>query len=50
MFRTLYALTIVALIGGTAWAASGYQPEPQSSRQGGVGFALMVALQRGAAT
>ena len=49
MIRTachiLYALTVVALIGSTAWAAAGIRSERQHSA-GGVGIVLLAALQR----
>jgi hypothetical protein len=45
MIRTLYALTVVALIGSTAWAASGIKGERQHSA-GRVGIVLLAALQR----
>ena len=50
MFRTLYALLMVALISGTAWAATGYDADPRQGNSGGVGFVLIAALQRGAAS
>jgi hypothetical protein len=43
--RALYALTVVALIGSTAWAASGIKSERQHSA-GRVGIVLLAALQR----
>ena len=43
--HTLYALTVVALIGGTAWAAGGIKSERQHSA-GRVGIVLLAALQR----
>ncbi len=43
--RTLYALAVVALIGTTAWAATGLKSERQHS-QGRVGIVLLAALQR----
>ena len=45
MIRILYALCLVALIGGTGWAATGIKGERQHS-QGGVGIVLLAALQR----
>ena len=45
MIRILYALTVVALIGGTAWAATGIKGERQHS-PAGVGIVLLAALQR----
>jgi hypothetical protein len=45
MFRILYAATVVALIGGTAWAASGVKAERAHSG-GRVGIVLLAALQR----
>jgi hypothetical protein len=43
--RALYAVTVIALIGSTAWAASGINGERQHSA-GRVGIVLLVALQR----
>ena len=43
--RTLYAFTVVALIGSTAWAATGIKSERQHSA-GRVGIVLLAALQR----
>jgi hypothetical protein len=45
MIRLLYALTVVALIGGTAWAATGVKGERQHSN-GRIGIVLLAALQR----
>jgi hypothetical protein len=39
MFRTLYALSVVALIGGTAWSAMGMQPA--RTETGSVGIVLL---------
>jgi hypothetical protein len=50
MLRIIYTLLMVALIGGTAWAATGYQPERPDKGSTGVGFVLIAALQRGAAS
>lgn len=45
MLRILYAIAVVALIGGTAWAATSVKGErPHSS--GRVGIVLLAALQR----
>jgi hypothetical protein len=43
--RSLYTFTVVALIGSTAWAASGLKSERQHSA-GRVGIVLLAALQR----
>jgi hypothetical protein len=48
MLRILYTLLMVGLIGGTAWAASGYQPDDDKARSGAVGFVILAALQRSA--
>ena len=45
MFRTLYAFTVVALIGSTTWAATGFADTPKPS-QAGLGLVLLTALQR----
>ena len=49
MIRTFchmfYALTVIALIGSTAWAASGIKSERQHSA-GRVGIVPLAALQR----
>ena len=45
LFRTFYALTVVALIGSTGWAASGMKNERAHSA-GRVGIVLLAALQR----
>ncbi len=43
--NSLYALSIVALVGGTAWSAAGIKAEREHSG-GRVGFVLLAALQR----
>jgi hypothetical protein len=43
--RILYALSVVALIGGTAWAATGVKGARGYS-SGGLGIVLLTALQR----
>jgi hypothetical protein len=45
MFRTLYALVMIALIGGTAWAATGIQTEGKKLGAG-AGIVILAALQR----
>ncbi len=45
MIRILYALTVVALIGSTAWAATGVKGGREHSG-GRLGIVLLVALQR----
>lgn len=45
MFRSLYALTVVALVGSTAWAAGGIKSERQHAGAR-IGIVLLVALQR----
>jgi hypothetical protein len=45
MFRMLYTLTVVGLIGGTAWSAAGLQ-DVRAGVDGGVGIVLLAALQR----
>jgi hypothetical protein len=45
MFRTLYALCVVGLLGSTAWTATGLQPDRQAS-EGRIGVVLLAALQR----
>jgi hypothetical protein len=45
VIRTLYALCLVALIGSTAWAATEWKAERQST-PGRVGFVLLTILQR----
>lgn len=45
MLRILYVLAMIALVGGTAWAAAGVRSERQHSA-GGVGIVLLAALQR----
>jgi hypothetical protein len=50
MLRILYTLLMVGLIGGTAWAASGYEPDNKKAGSGAVGFVILTALQRSAAT
>jgi hypothetical protein len=43
--RTAYALTVVALLGGTGWTATGIKSDRLHS-QGGLGIVLLAALQR----
>jgi hypothetical protein len=45
MFRTLYALSVVSLLAGTAWAAAGV-PSNTAHAQAGLGLVLLTALQR----
>lgn len=45
MIRTLYALSVVALVSGTAWSATGLQAQ-RMGVDGGVGIVLLAALQR----
>lgn len=45
MLRTLYALSVVTLVAGTAWAASG-APSAAPKSQAGLGLVLLTALQR----
>ena len=45
MFRLLYTLTVVALIGSTAWAATGMKYD-RAKAGGRLGIVLLVALQR----
>ena len=45
MIRILYALTVVALIGSTAWAATGIKSAREHSG-GRLAMVLLVALQR----
>lgn len=45
MLRTLYAFTVIALVGSTAWTATGIKSaRPQHTNQ--VGIVLLAALQR----
>jgi hypothetical protein len=44
MVRALYTLTIVALIGGTGWAASGIGDRMHPDRH--LGLLILTALQR----
>ena len=46
MLRILYTLAMVALIGGTTWAATELRAERAKGRPGGVGFVILTALQR----
>ena len=46
MYRILYTLCMVALIGGTAWAAVELQQERPKGPPGRVGFVILTALQR----
>lgn len=43
--QSLYALTVIALIGSTGWMAGGLKSERQYSATG-VGIVLLAALQR----
>ncbi len=45
MIRTLYALSVVTLIAGTAWTAAGATTNPPQS-QAGLGLVILTALQR----
>jgi hypothetical protein len=45
VIRTLYAICLVALIGSTAWAATEWKAEREST-PGRVGFVLLTILQR----
>jgi hypothetical protein len=45
VIRSLYAFCIVALIGSTAWAATGMQDERHKTGVR-VGIVLLAALQR----
>ena len=45
MLRTLYALSVVMLVSGTAWSAGGMQSQ-RLGVDGGVGIVLLAALQR----
>jgi hypothetical protein len=45
MFRTLYTLTVVALLGSTTWAAAGFADAPSHSPTG-IGLVILTALQR----
>lgn len=45
VIRTLYALSVVALVSGTAWSATGMQGQ-RLAVDGGVGLVLLAALQR----
>jgi hypothetical protein len=45
VIRILYALTVVALIGGTAWAATGVK-DGRAHSGGRIGIVLIAALQR----
>ena len=42
---SLYALTVIALIGSTGWAAGGMKSGRQHSTAG-IGIVLLTALQR----
>jgi hypothetical protein len=44
VIRTLYAICLVALIGSTAWAATEWKAEREST-PGRVGFVLLTILQ-----
>ena len=46
MYRILYTLCMVAMIGGTAWAAAELQQERPKGPPGRVGFVILTALQR----
>ena len=45
MIRILYAMTVVALIGGTAWASTGMK-DGRAHSGGRIGIVLLAALQR----
>jgi len=45
VLRTLYALSVVMLVSGTAWSAGGMQSQ-RLGVDGGVGIVLLAALQR----
>ena len=45
MLRTIYAVSIVALIGSTAWTATDIEDNRAASTSG-VGLVLLTALQR----
>jgi hypothetical protein len=45
MIRLLYALAVIALIGSTAWAATGMRDGREHS-SGRIGIVLLAALQR----
>lgn len=45
MIRLLYALAVIALIGSTAWAATGMKDQRPYSN-GRIGIVLLAALQR----
>ncbi len=45
MFRVLYTVTVISLLGASAVMASGME-ERQSKLKGGAGFVLMTGLQR----
>lgn len=45
MIRIIYALTVIALIGSTAWAATGIKSGREHSG-GRLGIVLLAALQR----
>jgi hypothetical protein len=45
MIRLLYALTVIALIGSTAWAATGMKDQRLHSNAR-MGIVLLAALQR----
>jgi hypothetical protein len=46
MLRFFYTIAMVALVGGTAWAATELRAERPKGRPGGVGFVILTALQR----
>jgi hypothetical protein len=46
LYRILYTLCMVALIGGTVCAAAELQAERPKGRPGGIGFVILTALQR----
>jgi hypothetical protein len=45
VFRILYTVCVAALIGGTAWSATGMQGQRMGA-EGAVGIVLLAALQR----
>jgi hypothetical protein len=46
MWRTFYTLAVLALIGGSAWAATGLERSDRTDFGSGVGIVLLAALQR----
>ena len=45
MIRLLYTFTVIALVGSTAWAATGMK-EQRPHSNGRIGIVLLAALQR----